>query len=261
LKKKFYFLCGLPRAGNTLFASLMNQNPDIAVTANSMVCDIFIGAELLKKTSIYENYPDEQSLDNITKNILPNYYSHWKADCIIDRGVWGYPMNFDVLKKCSPNDIKIIVLVRDIKEILASFIKFSYSSETNYIAQNAKTLEERCDYVMKNGGELHKWIQSVYHLTRFENKKHIHIIEYNDLVKNPKNEIKKVYDYLGITQFKHKFTNMSQLNNNNISYNDDVLGGKLHTIKEDKVEKSDYDMYDYLPKDIDRRYALDPFWR
>ena len=33
--KKFYFLCGLPRAGNTLLTSILNQNPDIACTPNA----------------------------------------------------------------------------------------------------------------------------------------------------------------------------------------------------------------------------------
>lgn len=258
--KQFHYLCGLPRAGNTLFSSIMNQNPKVTVTANSMVADIFIGAELLKTTDIYLNYPDEQSLDNITKNILPNYYSHWKADHIIDRSVWGYPLNFEILKKYAPNKIKIIVLVRDIKEILASFVRFSYSSENNYISRNAKTLEERCDYVMANGGSLHKWIRSVYNLTRPENEQYIHLIEYNDLIANPKKEIDSVYDYLEISKFEHEYTNLSQLENNNIKYNDVVIGNGLHTIKTDKVEKSEYDMYDYLPNDIDTRYKTTKFW-
>tara|TARA_R110000824_G_scaffold160463_2_gene335281 strand:+ start:1092 stop:1943 length:852 start_codon:yes stop_codon:yes gene_type:complete len=259
--KKFYYLCGLPRAGNTLFSSIMNQNPKVSVTANSMVCDIFIGAEMLKKTDIYANYPDTQSLDNITKNIIPNYYSHWKANTIIDRSVWGYPPNFEVLKKYAPNKIKIIVLVRDLKEILASFVKFSYSSEYNYISKNAKTLTERCNYVMKNGGSLHKWIQSVYNLTRPENKEYIHLIEYDDLVNNTKKEIDGVYDYLEIPKFEHRFGDLEQLENNGIGYDDSSIGLGLHTVKSDKVEKSNYNIYDYLPEDVDQRYKLDKFWR
>ncbi len=258
--KKFYFLCGLPRAGNTLFSSIMNQNHKVAVTANSRVADIFIGAEQLKLNEIYINYPDEQSLDNITKNIIPNYYSHWKEDYIIDRAVWGLPINFEILKKYPPNKIKVIILVRDLKEILASFVKFSYSSNDNYIAREAKTLEERCDYVMKNGGSLHRWTQSVYNLTRPENRDYIHLIEYDDLVSNTEVEIDKVYDYLDIPKFKHRFTDLPQLENNEISYDDSSLGLGLHTIKTDKVEKSNYDMYDYLPKDVDTRYKITKFW-
>ena len=124
MMKQFYFMCGLPRAGNTLFASIMNQNPDISVTANSLVADIFTGAELLKNDEVYKNYPDEPSLDNITKNILPNYYSHWESTHIIDRSIWGGSQHFEIVKKFIDNP-KVIVPVRDIKEILASFVKYS----------------------------------------------------------------------------------------------------------------------------------------
>ena len=34
--KKLFFLVAMPRSGNTLFASIMNQNPNIACTANSI---------------------------------------------------------------------------------------------------------------------------------------------------------------------------------------------------------------------------------
>lgn len=258
--KKIHYLCGLPRSGNTLFGSLMNQNPKISVTTNSIVCDIFCGVYTMKESERFKNYPDKQSFDNVFGNIMNNYYSHWKADYIIDRSSWGLPINFDILKKHYGKDIKIIVLVRDLKEILASFIKFSYSNNDNYIAKNAKTLDERCDFVMANNGELHRWINAVYNITRPENKEYIHLIEYNDLVNNTKAEIDKVYDYLDIQPFEHRFTNLSQLENNGIKYDDTIVGEGLHTVKEDKVEKSDYDMLKYLPSDVDKRYRLDKFW-
>ena len=34
--KQIYFLCAMPRSGNTLFSSIMNQNPDVVVTPNSI---------------------------------------------------------------------------------------------------------------------------------------------------------------------------------------------------------------------------------
>ena len=40
--KKFYFLCGLPRAGNTLLTSLLNQNPQIACTPNAFTLNMLI---------------------------------------------------------------------------------------------------------------------------------------------------------------------------------------------------------------------------
>ena len=38
--KDIFFLHGLPRAGNTVFSSIMNQNPDVAATANSICADM-----------------------------------------------------------------------------------------------------------------------------------------------------------------------------------------------------------------------------
>ena len=38
--RKLFFLVSFPRSGNTLFTSIINQNPDIACTANSLTLDI-----------------------------------------------------------------------------------------------------------------------------------------------------------------------------------------------------------------------------
>ena len=63
--KKLFFLVAMPRSGDTLFASIMNQNPNIACTANSITLEIMRDLFLLKKTDVFENYPNHQSLDNV----------------------------------------------------------------------------------------------------------------------------------------------------------------------------------------------------
>ena len=47
--KKVFFLVGLPRAGNTLLSSILNQNSDIAVTANSITADILYNLFILQR--------------------------------------------------------------------------------------------------------------------------------------------------------------------------------------------------------------------
>ena len=237
----------------------------MSATPNSMVADIFTGAELLKQQSVFQNYPDEQSLDNVTNGILQLYYSHWETKYIIDRSIWGLPHIFNTLKKFPPNDIKVIVPVRDLKEVIASFIKFSYKTKNNYIAIDPQTkrersLEERFLFVMNNSEGFHKWINCVMNLIQPENKKYIYLMEYNDLVNNPEKTMSEIYKFLGIKPFKHKFKDLKQLKVNGLSYNDDELGKGLHTIKTDTVGKDNYDINDYLPADLSR-YKLDPFWR
>ena len=56
--KEIFFLSGLPRAGNTLFGSLMNQNPNVAVTANSITADMMGELYSLKYTDIFKTFPD-----------------------------------------------------------------------------------------------------------------------------------------------------------------------------------------------------------
>ena len=56
--KKYFFLSGLPRAGNTLLSSILNQNPDLSVSANSFVCDILYQGATLQFTDFFENFPD-----------------------------------------------------------------------------------------------------------------------------------------------------------------------------------------------------------
>ena len=67
-KNKIFFLVSLPRSGNTMFGSLMNQNPDIAVTANSLTLEIIKELHLLKTKDIFLNSNDANHLLN--KNSL-----------------------------------------------------------------------------------------------------------------------------------------------------------------------------------------------
>ena len=79
-----YFLCSLPRAGNTLFGSIVNQSQHVKVTANTILTDVIYQLQLVKEYEIYKNFPNEKSLDNIIKNVFNNYYENWKVDNIID---------------------------------------------------------------------------------------------------------------------------------------------------------------------------------
>ena len=63
--KKIYFISGFPRAGNTVLASILNQNPKIKASAHSILPDVLFQLDKLKDKDIYRNFPDEKSLDNL----------------------------------------------------------------------------------------------------------------------------------------------------------------------------------------------------
>ena len=261
MSKTFYYLVGLPRAGNTLFASIINQNPDIAVTANSPLGDIMRIINEIKKTSIVQSFPDLKSFDNMIKGIIPNYYKDWKQNYIIDRHSWGRIDMINILNQYKSNELKFIVLVRPIEEVLASLIKIGQATENNYIKNMGNTLEQQCREIMRDNGMVDLELRAIYNLLRNENKNHVCLIEYDELVKEPKKEIDKVYDFLGIERFNHSFFELKQLSNNNIQYDDTIYGTDLHKIKTDKIEKSNYKLTDYITPEMIERCQQSNFWK
>jgi len=260
--KDIFFLHGLPRAGNTVFSSIINQNPDVAATANSICADMMGELFMLKRTDLFKNFPDHKSFDNVAKKVLENYYKDWKQDYIIDRAPWGYPINLKFLKKTRSN-IKIIVLVRDIIEVLGSFIAWSEKEPTSFVNKYGNiTIEQKCDMLMSKNGQIVKELIGIKHLLDQQPKEIYHIIKFNDLIKNTENTIDGVYNFLNIPKFKHDFNNIDQFKVNNMSYDDTIVGQGLHTLETGAISnyKEKYDAYRIIPKSIIEKYKQCNFW-
>jgi len=239
----------------------MNQNPDVAVTGNSPVAELIHSISNLYDNEVLSNFPDTNSLDNVLKHIIPNYYQKWKKKYIIDRQAWGHESVLQQLKKHLTNEVKIIVLVRPLEEILASFIRLSKTTNDNYLVRHSNDVDKQCDLLMQENGMIDLQLKSIKNLMKFENNGLSHFIEYDDLVKNPKEQLDKAYNFLGIDRFIHSFNDLKQVNLNGIMYNDNNYGMELHTIKTDLVMKSHYSIYDYLPKHIIEKCQSINFWQ
>ena len=189
--KQIYFLCAMPRSGNTLFASLMNQNPELVVTANSITLEIMKELLLLKQDDTFKNFPDEQSLDNIMDGVYNLYYKNWNHKVIIDRGPVCTPGNFRVMQKHFKQPIRCIVLVRDLLDVLASYIKWFETEPSAFINKYGyKNIEEKLSKVMNKEGAVAKELISIQYL--LHHPEMAVFIKYDDLVQNPEQEIKKV---------------------------------------------------------------------
>ena len=244
-----------------MFSSIMNQNPNVAATANSICADMMGELFMLKHTDIFKNFPDHKSFDNVAKKVFENYYKDWKQNYIIDRAPWGFPINLKFLKETKSN-IKIIVLVRDVIEILASFIRWSQKEPASFVNQyEAKTIEEKCNMLMNKEGQIVKELVGVKHLLDHQPKELYHLVEYNDLVENPEKTIDGVYEFLGVPKFKHRFINLDKFEINGMEYDDAILGEGLHTVKTDAIYKDKYDAYNIIPKSIIDTYKQCNFWK
>jgi len=237
-----YFLCGLPRAGNTLLGSIVNQSQHVKLTANTILTDVIYQLQLIKNYEIYKNFPDEKSFNNIIKNVFNNYYQNWKVDNIIDRGPWGTPGNLELLKLIIKKP-KFVIIYRPVLECLASFIRI----------EKPINIETRCHQLMNNDGIIGKNLWSIKNIIK--EKENYIIINYLDLINKPSNEINKIYKFLNINTFNHKFKNFDDFSTNNIKYNDSILNAPLHKIRTDKIQINKYKIKDYLPSNIIKQYS------
>ena len=70
-----------------------------------------------------------------------------------------------------------------------------------------------------------------------------------------KKTLEKIYKYLKIPLFKHKLTNLKQININGVEYDDSVLGQDLHKIKTKKKKYVEHNLKKILGKKIMDKYA------
>ena len=252
--KKIFFLAGFPRAGNTLLTSILNQNPDIGCTPNSITLEIYKDVWNLKQTDVFQNYHDHESLHRVMEAVIPAYYQHWDFKYIIDRGPAGMEENLSLLKKFFKQEIKIIFLVRPILEVLASWISWSMKTPDNFLRKTTKNPTEICHMLMKKEGLIVKELLCMQNLLKPENKHHVHFVDYEELVEKPVATIKGVYEFLNIPSFKHRFVDLDQVVINGLGYDDSVLGKGLHTIKTKKLIKSKTNV-SILPPEIIKAYG------
>ena len=131
--KKLFFLVAMPRSGNTLFASIMNQNPEIAATPNSITLEIMKDLFLLKQTDVFQNYPDHKSLDNVLDSVYDTYYKDWPQRIIIDRGPVMTPGNLELMQKHFKKPFKCIILLRDLMHVLASYMQWYTENPNSFV--------------------------------------------------------------------------------------------------------------------------------
>ena len=69
--KQYYFVSGLPRSGNTLLASILNENKKILATGQSIFPSIFYDLQTItQKNDVYVNYPQDERFENFYKNLF-----------------------------------------------------------------------------------------------------------------------------------------------------------------------------------------------
>jgi len=253
LTRKLFFLVALPRSGNTLFASIMNQNKEIAATANSVTLEIMKDLHLLKKTDVFENFPDHKSLDNVLDNVFTNYYQHWPQRIIIDRGPVMLKGNLELMQKHFKHSFKCIILLRDLMDVLASYMQW-YTENPDAFPNRfgLNTDEEKLKMIMNKDGAVAKDLEAIKNSYNYQDM--CHYVKYDDMVTNPEQEFRKIYKFMNEPYFNHRFNNLNQVEVNGLSYDDKVVGSNMHKLFDGPVRKVYNPYIEKIPKSIRKAY-------
>jgi hypothetical protein len=221
--KNINFLCGLPRSGSTLMATLLNQHPQIYASPHSGLLgglydlyQSFTSSESVQwqlRTAFYQ-----QALWTMPQN----FYSTVKENIVFDKQfLWSVPDNMHLALKISINP-KFIVCYRPILEVLASFVAKSIDNPNYYLNKELessdfypkiylKKNDALAEYLMYGNNLISRSILGLAHAKKNEDSGMIKFVNYNDLVENPVKEMSSIFNFIGLEPIDIKTNNMEKV--------------------------------------------------
>jgi len=262
--KTIHMIAGLPRSGSTLLCNILNQNPRFHATSTSGILEIVLTIRnQWENVAEFRASPNKEGKAAVLKQILPSYYSTIDRPVVFDKSR-GWGAYIEMAEHILDRKIKMLVPVRDIVDILASFEKlyrsqsheWQFPQEKNNFAE-WQTVEGRAGIFMRNDqpvGAAYNRIRDA--LSRgFADR--LLFIEFEHLTTDPHTTMESIYNFLGEDHFEHDFNNVEQVTHEN----DDMHGiPGLHTIRP-KVEPVIVDAKSLIGEQAFNRFNDAQFWR
>lgn len=262
MDRQIHFISGLPRSGSTLLCNILAQNPDIHTTPTSACHDsLFIMRNKWHEWIEHKaakSLSNDKNLQRVLNAILNNYHDTDRP-IVIDKGR-GWTSMIEVAEFALGREAKILVPVRNINQILASFEKLyreqmaTHRDRGDYMT--SQTTEGRAQVALADEGPLGLAYNRIRDCIQRGYGDRLHFIEFDDLTHEPEDTLRKVYNFLELDDYKHDFKNVLQYTEED----DTVHGLNLHKIrKEVKPVKDDSSVI--LGAEFCKRNSGAEFWR
>lgn len=226
-QKTYYFMSGLPRSGSTLLSALLNQNPRFYSGPSSPVVPTMIALEQsLSNDELYLAYPKQAQAAKIISSVLENWYSDVEKPVIFDKNrSWVNRLHY--IPGYFGIEPKVLYPVRNIADILTSFISMyrrnPYKGEGRIpfldemlIKSNIPLNDDnRCEALCGPIGIIGASYNGLKQVFAQGKEKNVHLIEYDDLINQPEETMRKIYDFLGEEYFQHNFENIENIHREN----------------------------------------------
>jgi sulfotransferase len=226
-KKKYYFMAGLPRSGSTLLSAILNQNPRFYSGPSSPVVATMLTLEQsLSRDELFLAFPKVDFGKNLISSVIDQYYADTEKPVVFEKNrSWVNRMEY-INGYFGIEHPKVIYPVRDVSEILASFISM--------IKRNPHIVNERLNFIdqslvqqgiplndinrckaIAGTGILGQSFDGLKKALAEGYRANIHFVEYKDLVDSPKETMQKIYEFLGEDYYNHDFNNVKNIHQEN----------------------------------------------
>jgi sulfotransferase len=257
--RKFHFISGLPRAGTTLLAAILNQNPRFRAGMTSPLADIMgvVMSEASSKNDFSFDVSDEQRVA-LLRGLVENFYSvEAGVNVVFDTSrLWCSRMQ--LLNVLFPG-VKVIACVRQLAWVLDSMERLvrrqPVSVSKVFRFDTNTTVYSRVEALTDPRG----MVGFAYQATKEafygpHAQDHLLMLTYESLVSDPAAAVRAVYQFLDEPWFEHDF--------DHIQYNADEFDARvgmpgLHSVRP-KVEL--IERQPILPREIFGRFANEAFW-
>jgi sulfotransferase len=263
MTKTYHFVSGMPRAGSTLLMNILGQNPRFHVTATSGIMDvIFQIRNTWEQHAEFMAAPDEPAKLRVMRGILESYHADTDRPVVFDK-CRGWLSLLEMAETLLERKAKVLVPVRDLRDILASFEKiWRRTSRTAQTPQEAKfyydyqTVEGRCAVLVRGDQMVGLAYNRIKDALQRGFRDRMHFVHFEKLTGQPEQTIRAIYDFLEEPPYQHDFENVQQIT----WENDEVYGMKgLHDIRR-KVEPGPSRCLEILGKDVADMYKPPHPW-
>ena len=256
--RRIHFISGLPRAGSTLLAALLKQNPRFHAHMSGPMAGIFdslLGT--MSRSSEFSLFITDAQRQRLLRGAFENFYADAGREVVFDTSrAWCGKL--PALKALFP-DVKLIVCVRDIAWIIDSFEqlirKNAFQPSSIFGFKTNGTVYTRANSLAAADGLVGWAYDLVKEAFYGEDSKHLLLVQYETLVTNPAQAMAAIYDFIGEPGFCHDF---EKIEFDAKTFDEQSGTPGLHNVHP-RIQANRRETI--LPPDLFRRFQNQSFWR
>lgn len=259
MQAKLHFIAGMPRAGSTLLAAILRQNPRVHAEMTSPVGAIFNACLTTMGSADTAAGMEDDVKRRVLKGVFDSYYADADGSAVVFDTNRVWPARLPSIGQLYPK-AKLICCVRNPAWVMDSIERivranaFSINRMFESAAERA-TVYSRTDALIHANrliGVAWAALKEAYHGPESER---LLLVDYDLLATAPGEVLPAIYRFIDEPPFAHDFDHVEYEAE---AFDERVSARGLHTVK-GKVELTPRPTV--LPPDLFRRLESMAFWR